>query len=275
MRVNHQSGNHNETSEEKQFRIELKQKLANLLSSIQIEFQTWLNSDDGQSLQNSLVSIGSLLDFRFFGGLIYSYLPNLMNLDKRERFSTHMQDIANNLTINELNRELVKSPLGRSIMEETIRTILDEINNEKIVVQKSFLLNSYTSTDSDQLLLESFQRILTNADPSELLILKICNEPEETVKQILHAKAGNADQLVNVNILACLGDYLKIDNDLCEVAIKKLQSNGLLDANSGDLPAGGYFKGNYTNSYPELAKRMKKLLTPLATKFLQSITIAN
>lgn len=150
---------------------------------------------------------------------------------KRERFQTHVSDLGKRLydSKEELNSEFIKSVYGRKSFEDTIKSILDETEKEKIESLKNFLLNSYKQQEPDEMLTRFYFDRLCEMDVRHIQILLFFENPISNLEIIFNKRKQN--NMLHVDLPKDLNTYcLKWHDKLFESAFEDLRDWGFIQA---------------------------------------------
>lgn len=260
-----------------EFALQLKESLSSIISNTKSKLQEWLLTDDGLSFQNSMINLGSIVDYGYLGGMIIPYLNSLYDESKRNRLSKHLKDLDEQLSSREhINNEFIRTNLGRQIFEDTIKTIIEKIEEEKIEAQKSFLINSYTTRDPNKELLTSYQDILLTLRGIELRVLKIIFQPDEIVRKIFLNIKGNGGDVTNFGLKDDLANILNIEKELFATIAKRLENENLISTGSKNTLwcAGSYRNHEIEEGINTMTVACGQLLTQFGNNFAKSIIVS-
>lgn len=217
-----------------EFKLQLKETFSVQINKATQSLQEWWMSDDGITIQNSLISLGSIVDYGYFAGMLAPYLLSFDDEIKRDRAFKHIPELSEKLlSSNDINTEFVNSLLDHQIFEDTIKTILNEVDETKINAQKGFFINTYTHTYIGENRIAAYRELLLSLSSIELQILGMFAKPDKKIEflkqnsgsglMILHSKQVTALQIVS----RC--DYLlKIDIEMLNAALRNLENHSLL-----------------------------------------------
>lgn len=259
---------------QEEFKVKLKGKLESTFLEAKQALESWWYSDDGLTLQNSLLSLGALMDYGYLAGMVFPYLQYLLDPSKRRRFTVHIKDLDVKLREGSVNKEFARSELGHKIFENTIKIIIEEIDDEKIEAHKTFLLTSYTKPDMEKELLASYHDTLLSLRSIELQIFRALHYPDGMIKKIYESKFsggdGHADFVLKTDIMS----FLEIEPTLFEKSIKKLTSEDLITREGLEIQwmTGNYHKSNMHDGIKRATTDAHRLITDYGKKFMGSIT---
>ena len=153
---------------------------------------TWIYSSEGKLVTKIIASIGSFV----VGdptGFVLPFILESSDVVIRKRFLKHFPDLVNRLEQNRerLNHNYLKSSEGQKMLKDTLRSIIQETNEEKIEYLKKFLLTSYTTKKPNSELINTFFRILINMEPIHIKLLTVLKNPKEIMIYVANERKKN------------------------------------------------------------------------------------
>lgn len=132
-------------------------------------------------------------------------------------------------------------------------------------------LNIHTPSDAKF----TYLHYIDTLTPTQIQIMQILDNPEETIKQIYAMIGGNKSDLKYIDVLADINKILRVEKILYDAAIKRLETDNLIDLTDkapGPAKAGYYEKELNSMQLHDLVHRTKNIITPFGKMFVEFIT---
>lgn len=231
----------------------------------------WVNSPEGSLAINSLAYILSPFDAGFSLSVIVPYLQSLANTDKRERFSKHIVDVKKQLDGKQFNRNFVSSELGKKLLDEMIKTIIEETDKEKIEAKKSLFINAITSKSYDELLYEQCNNMLKRLDGVDIAILRTYFSPQDAITDLYHKLHGNVRDYTNMELPKSLSIHFDMDIDIFNISIDRLHQEKLIRHATTILIQGKIEESDVEGTINRTVNDVRNGITNFGMKFIKMI----
>lgn len=129
------------------------------------------------------------------------------------------------------------------------------------------------NTSSDEKF--TYLHYIDTLTPIQLQILRILDNPENTIKQIYKMNNGNKGEITYIDVLSDINKITHVKPVLYDAAIRLLETDNLIDQT--DKPPGPAKGGYYEKELPshalvEMVTRTRNIITPFGRTFLEFIT---
>lgn len=210
--------------------IELKKDKETFLKKLREKLsETGINAkiDILQVIANSTHLMASVVGNEIVIATFMPMIPSLIFDEvKRRVFNTEISDLGNkiNKVKDIINPEILESPKGRKLFQNTMQEILEQTDKEKIDSLKALFVNSLINTDVDVENKEILLNILRNLTVRHIKFLKMFYDPPKYVEsnQIKITQDSSAP------ISALLGElFPEYTLDIIMLTISDLHNMGL------------------------------------------------
>lgn len=246
----------------------------------------WLYSTEWAGVSQKIIGSMGLFVVGDPIGFIFPLVVECTDIAVRKRFTKHVPDLMDSLEQkrSQLNLKYVHSSEGQKLLKDTLRTMIQETNEEKIKYLKQFLVTRYTSKNTDSELANMFFKILINMEPIHINLLAVLKNPREIILSIANKRKNNPrpeddrpygkhdcavywsedkyDDLNQFYLASNLAVYSNAHNDLVTWNILKAKIPKFLLYFDPDT-----FDSNMESSI----RNMTYAITPVGTKFLDYI----
>lgn len=231
-----------------------------------------------QLLSRSTNLLPSIIGHELVLSTFVPMIPSLIvDSVKRELLEKHVTDLGQRLHENfeKLNKEFIQSKSGRKLFKETINEILEETSDEKIEMQKTFLINSFITRDKNEETIQSYHEILLNLSPIGLHLVQHLMNPEKWVPELFKNKVGHDESdYFDYAIKIDLANVLNIEYPILERIAKKLDSDGIIksDGHTVNWSEGRYHYSNVQEAIKRTNDDCKRLVTQFGKNFYDFLT---
>ena len=145
----------------------------------------------------------------------------------------------------------------------------------KLECLESAIVNSALSINVQSDEKFTYLHYIDTLTPIQLQILRILDNPEDTIKQIYQMNQGNKGEITYIDVLYDINKIVRVKPVLYDAAIRILETDNLIDQT--DKPPGpakgGYYEKELTQyALDEMITRTKNIITPFGRTFLEFIT---
>lgn len=145
----------------------------------------------------------------------------------------------------------------------------------KLECLQNAIVNSALSTNVPNDEKFTYLHYIDTLTPIQLQILRILDNPGETIKQIYQMNQGNKGEITYIDVLYDINKIVRVKPILYDAAIRILETNNLIDQTDKPPgpPKGGYYEKELTlYALDEMITRTKNIITPFGRTFLEFIT---
>lgn len=167
------------------------------------------------------------------GGITGEIFSTVVSSPRDKRMKTYLQSVDERLRILEQSGKIDKKSLLEDdefldVIFQATDIAVKNSQKEKLEALKNCVVNTALKMHIGRDRKMMYLNILNQITPTHLLVLRLIEDPEYAVRELVANQTRSVDRFSQVSVLSDLGKFLGLEPELFKMVVNELESWGIL-----------------------------------------------